>query len=235
MLDLCCRIKLHNTYQQGWIYNFSAYINELYTRLEELTTEMNIFVLKFNDMNFKEYFKELSIVILGLLIAFWISNIGSYYKERATQKQVLLTIMNELKGNNENVKSAMQSLDTLRATFTRLQNMKHSSVALDVVYNGLSINSIGYETAKYTGILKDINYALVSKIVGNYESQNSLKELEKVMSDELFLFLKHKVAEKENLDYLLLQISNLTNNLEEFDTEQKQLIEKLMVFLEVES
>jgi len=183
-------------------------------------------------MNFKEYLKQLSIVILGILIAFWISNIGMSYKERTTQKQVLHTILNELKENNVNIKVTICSLDTLRSTFTRIKNKNTASGIIAINYSGISVNSIGYETSKHTGILKDVDYKLVSKIVENYESQNSLKELEKIMSDELFLLLKSKIGESENVDFLLLQISNLMNSLENFETEQKHLIENLMVFLE---
>lgn len=182
-------------------------------------------------MNSKDYFKHLSIVILGILIAFGISNIGMHYKERSTQKQVLLTILNELKDNNDNIKATMQSLDTLLTTFTRIQNKSTLSGTITIKHKELSVKSIGYETAKYTGILKDLNYKLVSKIVNNYESQNSLKELEKLMVDELFALLKTKIDESDNVDFILLQISNLMNNLESFDAEQKQLIEDLTVFL----
>jgi hypothetical protein len=188
-------------------------------------------------MNLKEYIKQLSMVILGILIAFWIGNIGMHYQERATQKQVLLTILNELKDNNENVKATLRNLDTLDSVFTRIKNKNNYSDTATVTINyiGISVKSIGYETAKYTGILKDVNYQLVSKIVDNYETQNSLKDLEKLMTNELFALFKTKIGEGDNLDYLILQVSNLTNNLKGFDVKQKQLIENLMVFLEINS
>jgi len=194
-------------------------------------------------MDFKEYIKQLSIVILGILIAFWIGNIGTHYKERATQKQVLLTILNELNDNNEDIKATILNLDSLRTTFISIQKAKRLSdidaitdtVNFTINYNGISVKSIGYETAKYTGILKDVDYKLVSKIVENYESQNSLKELEKLMTDELFVLMKNKIGEGSNVDYILLQILNLKDNLESFDTKQKQLIGNLRVFLKVKS
>ncbi|OFX19131.1 MAG: hypothetical protein A2041_15275 [Bacteroidetes bacterium GWA2_31_9b] len=186
-------------------------------------------------MNFKEYLKQLSIVILGILIAFWISNISMHYKEIATQKQVLLTILYELKENNENIKATMQSLDSLHQTFSKIKNMNNFSGIVTISYAGMSVKNIGYETAKYTGILKDVDYKLVSKIVENYESQNSLKELEQLMSDEMFVLIKNKIGESDNVDYILVQISNIMNNLEGLDEEQKQLIDKLMLYLDVKS
>ena len=184
-------------------------------------------------MSLKEYFKQLSIVIFGILIAFWLSNMGMYYKELSTQKQVLLTILNELKDNNENIRAKIQNLDSLGRTIAKIQNIKTSSptdndtVSFNISYAGLSVKSIGYETAKYTGILKDINYTLVSEIVENYEVQNSLKELEKIMTDEFFVLIKNGIDKETNFDYLLLHISNLKGNLESIDVEQRRLIENL--------
>ncbi|HUW05764.1 MAG TPA: hypothetical protein VMW01_05855 [Williamwhitmania sp.] len=188
-------------------------------------------------MNFKEYLKEISIVILGILIAFWISNVGMNYKEHTIQKQVFLTILNELKENNKNVEVTMRSLDTLRLNFTRIQKKTnvHGEMFVTISYSGLDVKGIGYETAKNTGILKDIDYKLVSRIVENYESQNSLKELENRMSDELFVLIKNKIGNRNNLDYVILQITNLMTNLTDFDAEQKQLIEDLTVYLDVKS
>ena len=188
-------------------------------------------------MDLKDYLKHLSIVILGILIAFWISNIGMHYKELATQKQVLLTILNELNDNNENIKAKIQNLDSLSKTIISLQNVKslsitdNDTVSFNISYAGLNVKGIGYETAKYTGILKDINYSLVSNIVESYEGQNSLKELEKIMTDEFFVLIKNKIDKETNFDYLLMHISNFKTNLESFDVEQKQLIENLMLFI----
>ncbi len=185
-------------------------------------------------MNFKEYLKQLSIVILGILIAFWVSNIGSNYKERSTQKQVLQTILNELKDNNKNIKTTILSLDTLRTTYTKIQSNPILSDSVTINYSGLSLKNIGYETAKYTGILKDINYDLTSKIVHNYESQNILIDTEKLMIDELLVLIKNKTIQGNDIDYLLLHIRNLAKHLENFDANQKQLIEDLRTYLKLD-
>lgn len=186
-------------------------------------------------MNTKEYLKQLSIVIFGILIAFWVNNIGVNYKDRETQKQVLLTILNELKDNNASIKTTMQSLDTLSMTYSNIKNNDTESGVATINYLGLQLKSIGYETAKYTGILKDVNYKLTSKIVENYESQSYLEDSEKLVIDELFVLIKNKTNKGDEIDYLLLQILNFKNHLESIDNEQKQLIEDLNVFLGMES
>ena len=182
-------------------------------------------------MNIKEYLKQLSIVILGILIAFWVSNLGTFFKERATQHQVLQTVLDELKDNNDAIAATRHSLDTLRMIYTKIKNREQTSNVMDIKYLGLSLRNAAYETAKYTGIFKDVDYQLTSKIVENYESQNTLKETEKLMFEELLLSIKNKDIQSKNVDYILLQIVNLLNNLHQFEAEQKQLIDKLIAFV----
>jgi hypothetical protein len=178
-------------------------------------------------MNLKEYLKQLSIVILGILIAFWVSNLGTFFKERATQHQVLQTVLNELKDNNEAIAATRHSLDTLRMIYTNIKTRELASDALEIKYLGLSLKSAAYETAKYTGIFKDIDYQLTSKIVENYESQNTLKETAKLMFEEILLSIKNNDIKNKNVDYVLLQILNLLENLKQHEVQQKQLIVNL--------
>lgn len=178
-------------------------------------------------MDFKEYIKQLSIVILGILIAYWVSNIGSNYNERKTQKQILQTILNELQDNHENTKESLSSLDTLKTIYTQIRYTPTLSDSFTINYIGLSLKSIGYETAKYTGILKNVDYKLTSRIVQNYESQNSLVKTEELMIDQLFTMIKNKTNKDKEVDYLLLLINNLESHLTNFDKNQEQLIEYL--------
>jgi len=186
-------------------------------------------------MKVKEYFLQLSIVILGILIAFWVSNLGSDYKDKSTQNQVLNTILNELIDNNESINTTLKSLDTLNTIYTRMQEKNTITENFTINYVGLGLTSVGYEIAKYTGILKDLDYELTSKIVGNYESQNSLQEAESLMVNELFKLVKNKSNHGYEIDYLLLQIMNLSNHIKSFDVSQKELIKVLTVSLTPES
>ncbi|MCI1648410.1 MAG: hypothetical protein LKI39_13145 [Bacteroides sp.] len=183
-------------------------------------------------MNGKEYFKELSIVILGILIAFWINNIGAGQKEKATQKQVLNTILSELKENKENIKESIANLDSLQSAFVQIQetknNIKHSA-NITIKYTGSDLKNVGYEIAKYTGILKDLDPGLMSKIVECYKYQDSLNELESSMRNGIFGFFKDKG--EDNINYLVLQISILTENFKRLETEQDILIEDLTKYL----
>ena len=178
-------------------------------------------------MNTKEYIKELSIVILGILIAFWINNLAIKHKEHSTQKQVFSVVLNELNDNQKKIQAALENLNLLRQNFEKIQNTDTASVSIK--YTNSNLKNIGYETAKHTGILKDIDHRLLSEIVECYEFQKSTEELEVSMRDEIFAFFKSKTH--DNVDYLMLQISILTENLENLDAEQKQLTKDLKSYL----
>ncbi|MCF8349090.1 MAG: hypothetical protein K9G61_09795 [Bacteroidales bacterium] len=191
----------------------------------------SIFKVKLFNHGFKGYLKELSIVILGILIAFWLSNLGNKYHERKAQAKVLHTILNELKENNANIKTTIASLDTLFLIFSRKSKSDIFTDDINISYIGLSFRSVGYETAKYRGVLNDLDYELTSQIVENYEFQFSLENSEQLIVDELFKLIRNRTTKANEIDYLLLHISQLINRLNNFDENQKHLINELTTFL----
>ncbi|MCG6189386.1 hypothetical protein [Maribellus maritimus] len=178
-------------------------------------------------MNTKEYIKELSIVIVGILIALWINNIWTRHEKHTTQKQVLTVIQNELNDNKQQTKITLDNLNQLLGNFEKIQKLASTLGSYDVSikYTGSNLKSIGYETAKYTGILKDIDYKLMSEIVEYYEIQKETKDLETSIRDEIFIFFKN--TSPKNIDYLILKISNLIENIKNLDAIQNQLSEEL--------
>jgi len=178
-------------------------------------------------MNTKEYIKELSIVIVGILIALWINNVWTRHEHHKTQKQVLTVIQNELNDNKQEIKTALDNLGSLRNNFGKIQQLSGSSGSQDISikYTGLNFKSVGYETAKYTGILKDISHNLMSEIVEYYEIQKNTEDLEASLKDEIFVFFKNSTP--NNIDYLILKISNLIENIRNLEAIQNQLSEEL--------
>ncbi len=183
-------------------------------------------------MNTKEYVKELSIVILGILIAFWINNLWMRHEEHSTKKQVLTVILNELNDNKQETKAALDNLNQLLGNFEKIQKLVSTSGSYDISikYTGSNLKSIGYETAKYTGILKDINHKLMSEIVEYYEVQKGTKDLETSVRDEIFIFFKSNTP--NYVDYLMLKTSNLIENLQYLEAIQNQLSEELTKYLD---
>lgn len=172
-------------------------------------------------MNSKEYFKHLSIVILGILIAVWINNLATQRNERKTQKLIFNTIYNELRENHESVVNTIQNLDSLLNTLAILEDeskLRNTDKHINLSYHGLMLTNVGYETAKYTGILKGVKHNLISQIVINYETQNSLVALERQMTKELFELLRH--IDQYNIRFLRIQIENFKDNLNSFEQRQ---------------
>lgn len=183
-------------------------------------------------MKTKDYLKELSIVILGILIAFGLSNLGAKYQEYKTHQKVLLTILNEVKENNSNIKETIESLNSLHADFSGARKNDFFSDNISISYIGLSFRSVGYETAKYRGVLADLDFELTSSIVENYEYQFSMEDSEKIIVEELFKLIRNKDAKTNEMEYILLHVSLLRDNLIKFNIRQEQLIEKLSAFLD---
>lgn len=180
-------------------------------------------------MNSKEYFKHLSIVILGILIAVWINNLATQRNERKTQKLIFNTILNELSENHERVLNTIQNLDSLLSTLAVLEdefkfNNSDKDIDKDITinYKGLMLTNVGYETAKYTGILKGVNHNLTSQIVINYETQNSLVALERQMTNEIFELVR--LTNDYNIRFLMMHIENFKDNLNTFKQRQQTLI-----------
>jgi len=85
-------------------------------------------------MRIKGYIKELSNVNIGILIAFWLSNIGSKIKERNARKNVLHKLLNELKMNNSNNKTTIQSTDSLYAVLSGKRDSNFFSNDINIRY-----------------------------------------------------------------------------------------------------
>ncbi|MFA8450007.1 MAG: hypothetical protein ACEPOW_04870 [Bacteroidales bacterium] len=185
-------------------------------------------------MGFKEYVKEISIVILGILIAFWINNLGVEYKEYRTRKQILYTMLSELEGNNKNIYDKIEELKNLSEDFDKLSS-EGTSGELKIEFHEITLVTASYETAKYTGIFKDIDYSVVSKIVGNYERQESCIEFDEDVEQRLFSMIGNGISNKDNLTYLIKLIDLFVDNLEAAGHKQKVLIKALRNYLESNS
>lgn len=181
-----------------------------------------------------EYLKQLSIVILGILIAFWLNNMGNSIQEKTVRREVLQTMLNEVNDNSRSTQNALQSLKNLHHVYSKVASEETGGDTLKVSYSGLITTNVGYETASFKGILKDVDYKLTSGIVSYYNTLMALKEAEKEMVTELMEVIKNKTQQKSDLDYLLLLINNLTKRLEGFTKEQTTLIQSLQEYLESE-
>jgi hypothetical protein len=173
-------------------------------------------------MDFKEYIKHVSIVILGILIAFWVNNLGVSYKENNNREQILKSILKEQKDNHNNVQESIKELSKLYLMLDSVnRNLKDK---INIEYSYVNLTSIGYESLKYSGAMKDMKYSIVSSVVGVYGTHQVITNLEnRALSELLRLKQKSKQNGKE-IEFILLHLKLLKANLVSLLEEQEKLI-----------
>lgn len=186
---------------------------------------------KRNKRKARSYFREISSIILGILIAFWVNSLGVEYKESKTRKQVIVTMLNELKENNANIQSKLDNCDSLQYAFEYLSGKREGSMKTMIAFYSLDFSSASYETAKYSGIFKDLDYALVSKIVDNFDTQKMLLAFDDKLEDRLYGIIDRGIGKGKNYNSFLVLSGAFRENLQIFEEEQKFLIEELETYL----
>ena len=178
-------------------------------------------------MKLKEYFKELSIVVLGIVIALWVNNLGMNSNNRKTQKQVLQTVLNETQSNSVNVDSLLINIDWLSSQFSKLKEKEGFAVIdIDYFYFGLILKNSSYEAAKYTGILSGLDYNQLSILVSVYESHNLLGSMDKSLID-IFLSLPKVKVNNNQINYMLFYLNAYKGFLLDLRAQQAELIKSL--------
>ena len=102
--------------------------------------------MKRSNPKLKDYFIEFLIVLLGITIAFWLSNLGEAKKERALEKVYLEDLKNDLQ---DDLKSLEYSITNNKKKFSTLSKGIQYYQGVD---NGLTLDSL-------------VNYA---GLIGNY-------------------------------------------------------------------
>lgn len=179
-------------------------------------------------MDYKEYLKHLSIVILGILIAFWLNSVATGFKEKKNQKEILQYIYSEQLQNRTNLAKSLSEINGLCALVDSVSKGKNHKLKLG--FTKTDLNTLAFETAKYSAILKDINYNLASHIVGCYQSYPVISQLEDKVWEELLLIMKNKQGINDtSLSYLYLNLDILRQNLETLAETQQTLISELQI------
>ena len=131
----------------------------------------------------KDYFIEFFIVLLGITIAFWLSNLGDDWKERNLEKVYLKDIKSDLeedlKSLDFSIKRNEQKLSTLAKGIDHFQG-KNNGVTLDtlVQYAELIGNYFHFSPNDYTYI--SLQQSGDFRIISSQELKNSLIELYKL-------------------------------------------------------
>ena len=179
----------------------------------------------------KEYIKELSIVILGILIAFWINNLGNSYKEKSTQKLVLQSMLYEMVEDREAVDKKIKNTKDVLHTFEVLTSDTIQDCKISLEYYIFDVSSVGYETAKYSGIFKDLNYDLVSQIIDVHESVKYLKEADHMFEKKLMSIIQGEFRVRKDMRFFLLIGDDHLESLQKLKKKRETLIVALAEYL----
>lgn len=133
----------------------------------------------------KSYLKELTIVIIGVTIAFWLEGIGESIKRKRLTNKVLVNIENEMQFNKERISGI---IDFQNKILDRYDSLLAVDPENDLSNFGISIiqisaNNSAYEIAKSNNILSEIDINLANEITRCYMVQDMLRSIENRMRD----------------------------------------------------
>lgn len=171
------------------------------------------------------YVKELSIVILGILIAFWLNEVGVSIRERAEEKRLVKGIYSEVELNIKRIDNKVDNTKELLATFTGIRDKTEGHLQINYYETGLS--RAAYETAHYTGGLSSLERETLIQLVDYYSTMESLEELDQMVEQDMFNVIRKGFDTDRELAYTILLLENLDDGLQDLKEEQEKLYEVL--------
>ena len=159
----------------------------------------------------RKHLTEILLIMVGVLAAFWLSQLGENRKAEALKTKVLYSIENELDSNHYILQSFLLDQDSLLITLE--EGIKRLAVGEDVELDfNVSkplLSDTGYELARTTGVLNEVNFDLVFKITKYYKSQQAISMLEDKILESI---LMQGIDKEEALLRLLFQLKELNRN-----------------------
>lgn len=139
--------------------------------------------MKRANYRLKDYFIEFLIVLLGITIAFWLSNLGEAEKERVLEKVYLEDLKNDLQDDLKALKYSITQNEKKLTTLSkgiRYYQGADNGVTLDtlVSYAGLIGNYYHFSPNDYTYI--SLQQSGDFKIISSQDLKKSLIELYKL-------------------------------------------------------
>lgn len=179
------------------------------------------------------YLHELSIVILGISIAFAINKWSANNKDLEKEKVVMETILSEIENNNFYVNDVIRANDKLLTQYDSVVQVLESSgvddVNLVLTVSKLLFQDSGMDLAISIGVLSNVDFTLARKISFCYKLQQNILDFEQAYFDYL------EVKEDDRKTYYRtcrVKVSNFNNALKTLDQEQKNLQEEIEKYVE---
>ncbi|AXT20340.1 hypothetical protein D7030_04260 [Flavobacteriaceae bacterium AU392] len=144
---------------------------------------------------------EIILVIIGILVALNINNLNEEHKEEKQQHAILASIKNELNTNLNLLQKAhkrrllfYKGLDSITEHMTEdlkkvlLHNIPEDNNKLSgwTGLNPISLNGAMFETAKYSGILTNIDVELLQNLSYTYNKQQEINTIGNTFINRFF-------------------------------------------------
>ncbi len=186
------------------------------------------------DVNKKliAYLRELSIVIFGVSIAFWMNKWSENTKSLEKERLVLETVSSEIGNNNFYVKEALRAcelvVDQYDSVLLLLKTKDQVDVNMVLTISKLLFQDSGMDLAISMGVLSDIRFELARDISFCYKLQQNILGFEKAYFDYL------EVEEEDREVYYTnsrTKVNNFIMALQTLDKEQAQLKETVEEYI----
>ncbi|MCE7996787.1 MAG: hypothetical protein HEP71_32805 [Roseivirga sp.] len=158
----------------------------------------------------KNYLKELTIVVIGVTIAFWLEGLGARLKRHSLTEKVLENIENEMRYNLDRITSLTSFQDEILNSHDSLMtyNPDYSVQDFAARFMTISSNNSAYEISKSTNVLSEIEITMANEITRCYYIQDRLLSIE----DRLMGFLNQPNG-KSNQVYWLRILNGMEKEL----------------------
>lgn len=178
------------------------------------------------------YFRELSIVIIGISVAFAINKWSDSIKSENLKNKVLENMLSDLESNNFQIHKAKEANELMISQYDSLisliENDSDISLNINFYVSKVVMASTSLELAISMGVLSDVSFDLARDISFCFKLQSDLLEFEKAFFDYL------EVKEENRLRYYKKARSkavNYNNAIISLDQTQSQLIEDIKLTL----
>ncbi len=180
-----------------------------------------------------DYIRELSIVIVGITVAFAINKWSERNQNHEKEKHVMETVLSEIENNNFYVKEAILANEKVISQYDSalmlLETVGDRPINIIINVSKLLFEETGMELAVSIGVLSEVDFQLARDISFCYKLQQNILDFEETYFDYL------DVDEEDRKRYYRRcksKVSNFTNALKTLDEDQVELRKEVEKYIQ---
>ena len=170
----------------------------------------------------KKYFIELSIVVLGVTIAFVLGNISQNLKSNFKTKRSLNLVLKEVENHEVNLNEITVSQSKILIMY---EDSTIFSDTANISIQKMKLSNSAFNFIIYNDVFEDIEFKKATAITEYYSNLEVVKTLEANLFNSLSNLVVH--SDSSNLEELVFWVSQL----QPAELEMKQLNKELQITL----